>query len=63
MFGKNYYFFVIKRLFVLFREVEGHKGTLKNAVNFLNTKLNGQIPHHENKSKEEIICNCDGWSE
>lgn len=24
---------------MLFREVEGHKGTLKNAVNLLNAKL------------------------
>lgn len=53
MFGKNYCFYIRTRLFVLFREVESHKGTMKNAVNLLNTKLNG--PKCQTEARREII--------
>lgn len=56
MFGKNYCLFFIIRLFVLFREVEGHKGTLKNAVNLLNAKLERPKCHiSKTEARREII--------
>lgn len=41
---------------MLFREVEGHKGTLKNAVNVLNTKLKRPKCHiSKTEERREII--------